>query len=189
MSHRPPKVAGMTHDVHAEPAEEPDPVAEEAAATPDAISTLGIEPTGLGSALRATLSDLDIEPVGLRAALDDFGTAIGTLDIGSALDTAATNSLSNFTATQLWTPPTAGLVDAGPGLGQVWAEYATDLHLWLVRPKVKAVGIPAAIFLFGAWFLSFKMKHPEIADELKDLLFGVFFMVMSGWLASRGGRD
>jgi hypothetical protein len=50
------------------------------------------------------------------------------------------------------------------------------------------VGIPAAIFLFGAWYLSFKMEHPEVAEELKDLLFGIFFMFMSGWLASPPNR-
>lgn len=70
----------------------------------------------------------------------------------------------------------------------MWAEYAADLRLWLVRPGIKAVGIPAAIFLFGAWYLSFKMEHPEVAEELKDLLFGIFFMFMSGWLASPPNR-
>ncbi|MGC4778320.1 hypothetical protein [Micromonospora chalcea] len=91
-------------------------------------------------------------------------------------------------AGQLWTPPESGLVDAGPGLGKVWAEYAADVRLWLVQPRVKAVGIPAAIYLFGAWYLSFKMQHPEVAEELKDLLFGIFFLLISGWWSSRGGR-
>ncbi|MFC4088879.1 hypothetical protein [Micromonospora sp. GCM10011541] len=87
----------------------------------------------------------------------------------------------------LWTPLKNGLVDVGPGLGEVWAEYARDLGLWLVRPSVKTAGIATAIYLFTAWYLSFKAAHPQAAEEFKDLILGVFFLLLGVW-ASAGRR-
>ncbi|WP_435586317.1 hypothetical protein, partial [Micromonospora aurantiaca (nom. illeg.)] len=106
---------------------------------------------------------------------------------------AAMSSTRNGTAltgrAELWTPQQPMPVEPSLALGQLWAEYVSDLGLWVVRPGVKAVGIPTLIFLFSAWYLSFSMEHPEVAAELKEVLFGVFFLVMGGWWSAGKKQD
>ena len=128
----------------------------------------------------------------LADAFKNLGcTRPASTGLGMAAKLAAVNgpAISSMvqsyeTPPQLWTPHETGLIDGGPGLGELWAEYSRDLGLWLVRPGVKAVGIATSIYLFTAWYLSFKAANAQAAEEFKDIILGVFFLLLGLWAAA-----
>ncbi|SCE85131.1 hypothetical protein GA0070607_2359 [Micromonospora coriariae] len=69
------------------------------------------------------------------------------------------------------------------GLAQIWAQAALSLAMMLTQPRAKAVGIPTALYLVTAWYLSFKSQHPAVAEELKDPFWVMVSLVLGGWLA------
>jgi hypothetical protein len=150
----------------------------------DAFTNLGCTrpaSTSLGMAARlAAVNGPTISStVGSAAALSSLGMAARLAAVNGPTISSTVGIYES--PPRLWTPLETGLIDVGPGLGEVWVEYSRELGLWLVRPGVKVAGIATAIYLFTAWYLSFKAAHAQAAEEFKDIILGVFFLLLGLW--------
>ena len=90
--------------------------------------------------------------------------------------------------------PASGVdgVESGPSLSadqaarlaEVWGDAGWNLLTLLTQPVGKAAGIPSALFLITAWYLSVEAQHPAIVEKLKEPFWGAVFLVLAAWLAA-----
>jgi hypothetical protein len=105
------------------------------------------------------------------------------------VEAVISDDLNGATLTTLPDQSDGSLLFNDVRLTEVWTEAIANLTIWLKRPVAKAIGIPAAIYLFAAWFLAFEAAHPAAAEHLRELFWGTLFLLLGLWATAKKNRD